>query len=710
MPYRYLSRVLVLVILAAAFAVRLFRLGASSLWYDETVSLYLARLDLVALTRHTAGDIHPPLYYYLLHFWGQLTGWSEFSTAWLSLFFGVLLIALAYRVASEWIGNPGAIVSALLVAASPYNLWYSQEVRMYTLGATLGLASVYFLVRTWAHPPTVRSWLTRDLVAYIVVSALGLYTLSYFVFVLVFENLAALVWIAGDLRHSRSNSPGSILTPGVRSRITLWLVSQIGIVVLYLPWLPTGLRQAIDPPVPPWRSFADIGTVAVESFSALALGQSILQNLNVVWPVLVIIAVLVGLAVSRDRNSTRSRPMPTSVRLDAGGRPARPAVFLFASTAVPVAAIFLLSLWKPLYHVRYVFLYAPGFYLLVALGIVELGKIARSAWRPGGRLLAPALVLVILAASAYSDYNFWFDPQYADDDLRGAVQHIAAEWRPGDAVLVDAGYVYTAFVYYYHGPIAWRGRLTDYTTLDAAAGAVVLQTGSIGGGPNLGWGSPESDFYATTAQATTAALDRVFASHPRVWLLRLYDTVVDPDGVIRRYLQDHGRAIDDQGIAGIDYARVQGYLTPRGLPGDMPASATSRRVLLGDRIALLGFEPDTTSVHAGSPLDVKLYWQAKEPTNVDTHLFVGLYSQDGRLAASGDEIPLGNAWGTSHWTPGEVLCQPVRLTVPREIDAGDYSLRVSLYNPLTNEPLSTGPGAGVVEASQIELTRVHIIN
>ncbi len=85
-------------ILLAAFALRLYRLGVASLWYDETVSTFLARQDLVALTRHTAGDIHPPLYYYLLHFWGQFAGWSEFAFAFASLFFGVLLIALVYRV------------------------------------------------------------------------------------------------------------------------------------------------------------------------------------------------------------------------------------------------------------------------------------------------------------------------------------------------------------------------------------------------------------------------------------------------------------------------------------------------------------------------------------------------------------------------------------------------------------------------------------
>ena len=51
-----------LIILAGA-ALRLYRLGADSLWYDETVSTYLAGSRLPDLLRHTAGDIHPPGYY-----------------------------------------------------------------------------------------------------------------------------------------------------------------------------------------------------------------------------------------------------------------------------------------------------------------------------------------------------------------------------------------------------------------------------------------------------------------------------------------------------------------------------------------------------------------------------------------------------------------------------------------------------------------------
>ncbi len=676
------QRVWVPAILLAAFAVRMFRLGAASLWYDETVSVYLAQQNLVELTRHTAGDIHPPLYYYLLHFWGNLAGWSELAMAFVSLGCDLLLIALLYRVARVWLDKQVATLAAFLVAISPYHVWYSQEVRMYTLGALLGLASVYFFVRLFTRRPSgtrCQSIFSRDLIAYAIISALGLYTLYYFAFLIVFENLVAFVWL---IRHSRSRL--DLRLGNWKLGLVTWVFSQLAILALYLPWAPIAFRQATDPPVPPWRSFTALPQVLLESFSALTLGQSI--DPLIASPVLFIVVVVLLIAWWRNRLlPTTYRRLPT-------------VLFLLGYTLIPLALIYTLSLWKPLYHVRYVFIYSPAFYILLAWGLVRI--------TPHASRLTFLLLVFYFLLCTFSIANFWFSPRYAKDDLRGAVNYLAERWRPGDAILLNAGYTYTAFVYYYDQPIAWRGRLTAYTAQNAQEGAIVLQTGSIGGAPNLGWGDPRSDFYATTVDETRAALDRVFAAHPRVWMLRLYDTVVDPAGIIRDYLATRGRLIDDQGFAGESYARVQGYLTSPLPTTTLPSTLTRRDVLLGNRIGLLGFEPASLTVHAGQTIDVNVYWQAKEQTNVDSHLFIGVYAEDGALVTSTEEIPVGNALGTSRWTPGEILRHPIRMRLPVHLAPGLYNLRVTLYNPLTNEPLSAPPN--VADASQIMLTQIQI--
>src|SRR5450759_539794 len=104
------SRLPLGLILLAGTGLRLFRLGAESLWYDETVSVMLAGSPLRELLRHTAGDIHPPGYYLLLRAWLLLSGYPtghadpagnglEFAAGFLSLAAGG--IGVPCRIAAE---------------------------------------------------------------------------------------------------------------------------------------------------------------------------------------------------------------------------------------------------------------------------------------------------------------------------------------------------------------------------------------------------------------------------------------------------------------------------------------------------------------------------------------------------------------------------------------------------------------------------------
>jgi hypothetical protein len=369
---------------------------------------------------------------------------------------------------------------------------------------------------------------------------------------------------------------------------------------------------------------------------------------------------------------------------------------LFAYTFVPLALIYIISLWKPLYHVRYVFTYSPAFYILLALGFTSLvtrhPPLVTRLLSLVTRLLSLVTFALWLATSVYSLYNFWYNPQYAADDLRGAVQHIQENWRPDDVILVNAGYAYPALVYYFRAPIADRVRLSDYQPRenDAHAAPLVLMTGSIGGNASLGWGSPESDFYATTAEATTTALDRVFATHPRVWMLRLYDTVVDPNGVIRDYLARNGRLIDDEVFTGESNARVQGYETPLGRPRDLPANVQRLEVVLGSRVMLVGVGASGQSLAPGEAYDVNLYWRATKPLNANYHLFVGVYDANEQLVASAEEMPLGSAYPATRWEVGGLVREPARVQIPATATAGLYTVEIALFDPGTREPLVVG--------------------
>jgi mannosyltransferase len=637
-------------ILLLAFSLRVYRLGADSLWYDETVSLHLAGKSLPALVAHTAGDIHPPGYYLLLHAWIRLAGSSDFSAAFFSLWFGLLLVAAAYRLAARLSGPGVGTLAALVVAISPYNLWYSQEARMYTLGAVLALGLLAAVVSLWLAPrPASPAW--TQLGAYALCGALGLWVLYYFAFLLIAVNLMVGVWWLLGWRQRRVGW-------GWLGR---WALAQGAVLLLYSPWIPVAWRQATQPPVPPWRGFTALGELLAETWSALSLGQSV--DAGQVWPALVLVAALVGLAL-----------------LDRSSRALAGRWLLAGTVFLPVFLIYVASFLTPLYHVRYAFTYSTPFYVILAGGLGSLGR----RWRP---LLWLGLAVVVLC-SAVSIYAYHTDSRYAADDHRAAAHFLSERWRPGDAILVNAGYTYTALLTYWHGdPIAWRGRLAGAGGTDlaeTARGPVIVATGTVDGEPSLGWGDPDSDFYATPRDETARALARLFAAFDRVWVYRIYDTVTDPSGFIRDWLNRHGTPFEDRVFTGESQLRVQGFLTGRD---PLAEAGQALDVALADgSLRLVASASRSRAVEVGRALDLALVWEVDSPLDGEAILFAGLFDADGRRWTQVDERPAGSLYPVTAWPQGARVRTPLRLPVPPGIPPGLYRLEVGWYRFVDGQP------------------------
>ncbi|MCX6044737.1 MAG: glycosyltransferase family 39 protein, partial [Chloroflexi bacterium] len=384
-PARLAHRVLLLLSLLLAFGLRLFHLGGESLWYDETVSVALARQSIPALIAHTARDIHPPGYYLLLHGWQWLTHPSvahglEFLYAWPSLCFGLLIVALLYAVARRLAPPRVAMLTIWLAAINPFQLWYSQEVRMYTLGGALGLLCLWALLQYLgsastsraadgeqehkAHKPVVGPTY-RWLLIFALSGVAGLYTLYYFLFLLAALNLIALVSLV-PLRQRQTRQRWQVLFG--------WLGTQLLILLLYIPWLPILWRQATDPPVPgwrtPWTNGQELVKAITESLAALLIGQS--PPGDVLWPwALVTIAIVVLYIYTKDsmRCDSHWANHPGHTQPLGASEPVYPSAVSSLTLYIfsPILLIYLITFTvTPLYHVRYLFTYASPFMIIVA--------------------------------------------------------------------------------------------------------------------------------------------------------------------------------------------------------------------------------------------------------------------------------------------------------------------------------------------------------
>ena len=138
--------------LLLAFHLRMDDVGNWLLRWDETFSVWFAQMGLAEGTIKTADDIHPPLYFWILHVWVRFTGISEFAIRALSVFFALTTISLVHSLTLRLRRQrlPAAL-AVLLITLSPFHILWSQDARMYALVTMFSALLIYASCRGWTR-------------------------------------------------------------------------------------------------------------------------------------------------------------------------------------------------------------------------------------------------------------------------------------------------------------------------------------------------------------------------------------------------------------------------------------------------------------------------------------------------------------------------------------------------------------------------------
>ena len=104
-------------------------------------------------------------------------------------------------------------------------------------------------------------------------------------------------------------------------------------------------------------------------------------------------------------------------------------------------------------------------------------------------------------------------------------------------------------------------------------------------------------------------------------------------------------------------------------------------VVFAGGLSLLGFDLSRREWHPGDVMPVALYWQATNSTDSDAKVFLHLYDADGNLGPQSDGWAFHDTRPPYTWYPGEVVPDPRLLALPTDLQPGQYSLEVGLYNP-----------------------------
>jgi mannosyltransferase len=503
----FTNHLIVLVpILMVYCALALFRIDHQSLWLDEVLSLKDSHPDQPFLTHERWFGGRGPLYPALLQLWLNW-GTTEFAVRSLSALFGGISICLGYLLAVRLCNRRVALFGVLLLATSPFFIWYSQEARYITLMITTAIVATYtfylallrkcrgcwffyccsliiaiaafvvniflpvahgfYVMLTHAHRPVLWKWL---------VCVLFVFTLA--------------LWWAND---GQLQQPGGHLQ---RLLMEITATAEKRTSAHDVEGLSAGPRREFMLMALPYTFFA---------FSTgFSLGPS-LRELHVAEPLaalpphalIVLCSGLLfgGLFVLGSTDLWRHRPET--------GR------LLALWLAVPIMGALAVSLVvaKMPYNVRYVAIGFPAYLLILAVGINSIR----------GARLQIGLLAAVLMMNGVALANYYFNERFSREDTRSAARYLEASAHPGD-IVVALGTI-EPLQYYYRG------------------GVLVVDGGDILRGRQ----SPPSD-----------RLKTLTAAHNRVWLVAIRPWQVDSQGGVKAAFDARYSPVEHKKFPGID--------------------------------------------------------------------------------------------------------------------------------------------------------------
>ncbi len=396
-------------ILAAALAVRLFRLTWPGIWSDEGFSIFLARSSLPDLVLGTANDLHPPLFYLLLKVW-LLPGFDEVWVRLFSLLWGMVTVALVYQIGRHFFRPAVGMWAALFLALSPLHVAYSREIRMYIVLVFLSALSLYLAWR-WATAPFRGAW-----AGYIVATLLALYTQNMALFLLPVENVLVVVTLVARRRWGA---------------IGHWLMGQLLLVLGYLPWLPIAVYQALFHKAA-WVAPARLDQLR-DVFPHLLFGEPRLGQET--WWLLAaylwMAVVLLGIGLASAKHRERWGNSLWSVGW----------FLLLTGLLVGITTHF------PIFQEKQFLMLTVPMALLAGWGVSALPRVGRVA------ILLPFLVLV-----APSFFNLYSRHEIADHPPQEAWKELGAYMeshiQPGDALVIHPGAAAPTLDLYLKTPIS----------------------------------------------------------------------------------------------------------------------------------------------------------------------------------------------------------------------------------------------------------------
>jgi mannosyltransferase len=340
------------IIVAVAAGLRLWGLDSTSLWYDEVVTMRVARTAGPAALVERLDQIdgtRAPLHPLVLQTWLRLFGSSDRAGRSFSALCGLGTVVLIYLLGRAAFDEKTGRWAAWLAAICPPLVYYSQEARMYAWLVLLSCVSwlVFLSFRSTARP-------ARCLVYWLLLTSLVYsHPLGFF---MVAAHCVAFLLVRTYLKLT----------------LAWWLTLQVALILSILPWLSRFIDHGTDYPMPR-HSLRFLAAVPIEYVG----GNGI---------VLGICLAIIVFGMGSRKSTGRWPPLGISC-------PVENLIFVSWATVPPILMYCYSYISQPIFGPpRYHLYISPAYLLLLAHGLARLPAAIRWPLAVGGFVLSISLL------------------------------------------------------------------------------------------------------------------------------------------------------------------------------------------------------------------------------------------------------------------------------------------------------------------------------
>jgi 4-amino-4-deoxy-L-arabinose transferase-like glycosyltransferase len=405
---RLLSLIFFLIIIATVF--RFYDLGKDSLWYDETYTWWCIDkpwIDMFNSLRNPGAEV--PLFYVLIKLTSQtLQSTTEWVLRFPSALTGVMGVIIAMLIGYHNGGKAGLLAGGWLWTFHPFTIWYSRDVKTYSLTALLAgcLTLVYLHLLKKDHNVL---WFLAG-----VLLSLGLLS-HYFFFLLA----GSLIMIALMSIRERPIF--------FRKWVLLTFISLIP-VALWVMWFmshpsPTLGSGWIEKP--DWNDPVETVWNLMSGYA----GQNSVHN--TAFGLFVLLLFLIGLR-TKDKFLASFR-------------------ILIFGLVVPIAGMWIISQYRPLYVDRYFIVLLPFITIIISRGAEGLVLKIRDAIQPRetSKWLIILLVTIPSILGLWVGYSTLRELKYSRESWRDLYSDLSAEISLSSNIWLSDPFLILPLKYYF---------------------------------------------------------------------------------------------------------------------------------------------------------------------------------------------------------------------------------------------------------------------